>query len=146
MLRFAAWLTSVLQNGDLRRYLAVIIFSALIPVSLMLFSSGGFSVTLPADLSVASYEVALALIIVLATALLLTSDSRLKAIVSMGVLGFGVGMIFIIYGAPDVALTTFVAIETLNVILFVLVLAHLPKFTSRSRTTGRIRAAQTQNR
>lgn len=138
MLRFATWLTSALQNGDLRRYLAVIILSALIPASLMLFSSGGFSVTLPADLSVTPYEVALALIIVLVTALLLTSDSRLKAIVSMGVLGFGVGMIFIIYGAPDVALTTF-AIETLNVILFVLVLAHLPKFTSRSRTTGRIR-------
>ncbi|MBN1929121.1 MAG: putative monovalent cation/H+ antiporter subunit A [Chlorobiaceae bacterium] len=141
MLRFAAWLTSALQNGDLRRYLAVIILSALIPAGLMLFSSGGaggFSVTLPADLSVTPYEVALAVIIVLATGLLLMSDSRLKAIVSMGVLGFGVGIIFIIYGAPDVALTTF-AIETLNVILFVLVLAHLPKFTSRSRATGRLR-------
>jgi len=138
MLRFATWLTSLLQNGDLRRYLAVIILSALIPASLMLFSTGGFSVTLPADLSVTPYEVALAVIIVLATGLLLTSDSRLKAIVSMGVLGFGVGIIFIIYGAPDVALTTF-AIETLNVILFVLVLAHLPKFTSRSRPTGRLR-------
>lgn len=138
MLRFAAWLTSSLQNGDLRRYLAVIILSALVPAGLVLYSVGGFSVTLPADLSVTPYEVALTVIIVLATAMLLTSDSRLKAIVSMGVLGFGVGIIYIIYGAPDVALTTF-AIETLNVILFVLVLAHLPKFTSRSRATGRLR-------
>jgi len=138
MLRFAGWLTSFLQNGYLRRYLAVIIFSALVPASLMLFDSGGFAVTLPRDLAVTPYEAALALIIALATAMLLTSDSRLKAIVSMGVLGFGVGIIYIIYGAPDVALTTF-AIETLNVILFVLVLARLPKFTSRSRPSGRIR-------
>jgi multicomponent Na+:H+ antiporter subunit A len=138
ILRFAAWLTSALQNGDLRRYLAVIILSALIPASLMLFSAGGFSVTLPADLSATPYEIALALIIVLATGLLLMSDSRLKAIVSMDVLGFGVGIIFIIYGASDVALTTF-AIETLNVILFVLALAHLPKFTNRSRPSGRLR-------
>ncbi len=141
MLRFAAGLTSFLQNGYLRRYLAVIILSALVPASLMLFRSwraGGFAVTLPADVSVTAYEAALALIIALATAMLLKSDSRLKAIVSMGVLGFGAGIIYIIYGAPDVALTTF-AIETLNVILFVLVLARLPKFTSRSRPSGRLR-------
>lgn len=141
MLRFAAWLTTSLQNGDLRRYLAVIILSALVPAALMLFNSGGaggFTVTLPRDLSVTPYEIALAVIVVLATFMLLTSDSRLKAIVSMGVLGFGVGIIYIIYGAPDVALTTF-AIETLNVILFVLVLARLPKFTSRSRPSGRLR-------
>lgn len=141
MLRFAGGLTSSLQNGDLQRHLAVLILSALLPASLMLFSSGGgggFTVMLPADLSGTPYEIALTVIIVLVTGLLLTSDSRLKAIVSMGVLSFGVSIIFIIYGVPDVALTTF-AIETFNVILIVLVLAHLPKFTKRSHATGRLR-------
>jgi len=42
-------------------------------------------------------------------------------------MGFSIGIIFVLYSAPDVALTTF-AIETLNVILFVLVLQKLPKF------------------
>lgn len=138
MLRAAGLLTSFLQNGYLRWYLVVIILSALLPASLMLFGAGGYAVMLPADLSVAPYEAALAVIILLATVMLLTSDSRLKAIVSMGVLGFCIGIIFIIYGAPDVALTIF-AIETLNIILFVLVLARLPRFTSRSRISARVR-------
>jgi len=140
MLRFAGAQTSFLQNGYLRRYLFIIILSALLPALWMLFGAGGTVIPLPRNLSVTPYEAALALIIVLATIMLLTSDSRLMAIVSMGVLGFCIGIIFIIYGAPDVALTTF-AIETLNVILFVLVLGSLPRFTSRTRTAGRIRDA-----
>ncbi len=55
-------------------------------------------------------------------------------------MGFSIGIIFVIYGAPDVALTTF-AIETLNVILFVLVLQKLPKFLKLSRSSNRIRDA-----
>jgi len=55
-------------------------------------------------------------------------------------MGFSIGIIFVLYSAPDVALTTF-AIETLNVILFVLVLQKLPKFLKRSRSSNRIRDA-----
>ncbi|MCS7052783.1 MAG: DUF4040 domain-containing protein, partial [Ignavibacterium sp.] len=55
-----------------------------------------------------------------------------------GVVGFGVGIIFIIHSAPDLALTTF-AIETLTVILFVLVLYKLPKFLQFSKPLSKFR-------
>jgi multicomponent Na+:H+ antiporter subunit A len=41
--------------------------------------------------------------------------------------GYGVALIFVFFGAPDLAMTQFM-IETLTVILFVLVFYHLPRF------------------
>jgi len=66
------------------------------------------------------------------------AKTRLAAIVSVGVVGYSVALIFIMYSAPDLAMTQF-AIETLTVILFVLVIYKLPKFLPFSSTPRRIR-------
>ncbi len=129
--------TRLLQNGYLRNYIIVIVVTAISLASFALYRSAGRFVLEPA-VAVTFYEVALAFIIVVSTVLLITSKSRLKSIVALGVLGFSIGIIFVIYGAPDVALTTF-AIETLNVILFVLVLYRLPRFLKLSRSSNRVR-------
>ena len=50
------------------------------------------------------------------------------------------GIIFVLYSAPDLALTTF-AIEILTVILFVLVLYKLPKYLKFSGAGSKIRDA-----
>ncbi|MWV54553.1 putative monovalent cation/H+ antiporter subunit A [Chlorobium phaeovibrioides] len=139
MLSFAKLQTLILQNGYLRNYTIVIILAALIPASFALYRAAE-EVSIIPDYSITFYEAALGLIIIISTGLLITSTSRLKSIVSLGVMGFSIGIIFVIYGAPDVALTTF-AIETLNVILFVLVLQKLPKFLKLSRSSNRIRDA-----
>ena len=57
----------------------------------------------------------------------ISSQSRLTVIVSLGVIGYGTAMLFLFFGAPDVAMTQFL-IETLTVVLFVLILFKLPKF------------------
>ena len=129
--------TRLLQNGYLRNYIIVIVATAVSLASFALYRSAGRFVLKPA-VAVTFYEAALAFIIVVSTVLLITSKSRLKSIVALGVLGFSIGIIFVIYGAPDVALTTF-AIETLNVILFVLVLYRLPRFLKLSRSSNRVR-------
>lgn len=54
---------------------------------------------------------------------------RLAAVASLGVAGVASALIFVYYGAPDVAMTQF-AIETLTVLIFVLVFYHLPQFSS----------------
>lgn len=84
------------------------------------------------------YEIAILSMMVGATFVVITSDSRLKSIVAIGVVGFTMGIIFIIYSAPDLALTTF-AIETLTVILFVLVLYKLPKYLQFSNVIVKLR-------
>jgi multicomponent Na+:H+ antiporter subunit A len=51
-----------------------------------------------------------------------------------------VALIFVLYGAPDLAMTQFL-IETLTVILFVLVFYHLPREPETTRTPARLRDA-----
>ncbi|WP_198911834.1 MULTISPECIES: putative monovalent cation/H+ antiporter subunit A [Prosthecochloris] len=135
----ARWQTSLVQNGYLRNYIIVIIATAIFLAATALYQAAD-QVSIAPDFEVTFYEGALAFIIIVSTLILMTSSSRLKSIVALGVLGFSIGIIFVIYGAPDVALTTF-AIETLNVILFVLVLYRLPRFLKLSRSSNRVRDA-----
>ena len=137
MLSFAKLQTRIVQNGYLRNYIIVIMVTAVSLASFALYQAVEEFVITP-DFSITFYEGALACIILVSTLLLIISRSRLKSIVALGALGFSIGIIFVIYGAPDLALTTF-AIETLNVILFVLVLYRLPRFLKLSRSSNRVR-------
>jgi multicomponent Na+:H+ antiporter subunit A len=66
------------------------------------------------------------------------SPSRLSAITALGVAGYGIGLIFLLQGAPDLAITQFV-VETLVVVLFVFAFYRLPRFTRISATRARLR-------
>ncbi|MFG7942010.1 Na+/H+ antiporter subunit A [Streptomyces cacaoi] len=50
---------------------------------------------------------------------------RMKAAVLAGVTGYGAGVLYVLHGAPDLALTQF-SVETVSLIVFVLVLRRLP--------------------
>jgi multicomponent Na+:H+ antiporter subunit A len=54
----------------------------------------------------------------------------------LGVVGYGMAALFVVQGAPDLALTQ-VAIETLSTVLFVLVLRRLPGQFERRATQQR---------
>jgi multicomponent Na+:H+ antiporter subunit A len=138
-LSFAKLQTKILQNGYLRYYIIFIILTTLGLAGYTLFRNPGIdSLEINFDLTI--YELIIALMIIASTFLVITSVSRLKAIVALGVIGFCMGIIFILYSAPDLALTTF-AIETLTVILFVLVLYKLPKYLKFSKPHHKIRDA-----
>lgn len=136
-LSFAKLQTRVLQNGYLKFYIIFIIITTLGLAGYALLQIPVIS-SLNINTDVTIYELIIGLIIIASTLLVITSDSRLKAIVSLGVVGFSMGIIFILYSAPDLALTTF-AIETLTVILFVLVLYKLPQYLNFSNPVVKIR-------
>lgn len=137
MVSFAKFQTKVLQNGYLRNYIIFILVTAITLASFALFRIEN-ALKITPDFSITFYEGAIALIIIFSTFVVITSDSRLKSIVGIGVVGFVMGIIFIIHSAPDLALTTF-AIETLTVILFVLVLYKLPRFLQFSKPFSKFR-------
>lgn len=137
MLSVAKIQTKILQNGYLRYYIIFIIITALSLGGYVLSQISGFdSLNITTGLTI--YELIIGIIIIASTLLVITSASRLKAIVALGVVGFCMGIIFILYSAPDLALTMF-AIETLTVILFVLVLYKLPKYLKFSKPVSRLR-------
>jgi multicomponent Na+:H+ antiporter subunit A len=116
-------LTGVVQNGSLPVYLTVILLTLLVLPGAQLVSVG-----LPAIqplMRAGPLEAAVALAVVAAAAGAVVAGRRFSAVLFLGAVGFAVAGIFVVYGAPDLALTQ-VLIETLALVIFVLVLRHLP--------------------
>jgi multicomponent Na+:H+ antiporter subunit A len=133
----ARWQTRLLQSGYLRAYLMVIVLAT---TGLALFTLlGQRGLHWPTNvLDLRFYEVVLAALILAAAFYATVSRSRLGAVASLGAAGYGVALIYLLFGAPDLAMTQFL-IESLTVILFVLVFYHLPHFTQLSRPHARVR-------
>ena len=137
LVAFAAGCTRILQNGYLRYYLATIILSVVSGVSLTLLVRGGWHWP-DQVLELRFYEVALVVMIIIAAVNATLSRSRLSAVASMGAVGFGIALLYLLYGAPDLAMTQFL-IESLTVILFVLAFYHLPHFSRLSAARTHLR-------
>ena len=78
--------------------------------------------------------VAIALVPIGLLAVIYASD-RLTAIVSLGIQGFAVALIFLLFGAPDLSFTQFM-VETLAVVILALVMTRLKLTASDHRATG----------
>jgi len=129
--------TRLLQSGYLRYYLLMIIGTTVGLTAYTLAARGGFP--RPGGATDARfYEVGVAALIFLAAVAAVRARSRLAAVASLGVVGYGVALVYVLFGAPDLAMTQ-VLIESLTVILLVLVFYHLPRFASLSTQRARYR-------
>ncbi|WP_445005673.1 putative monovalent cation/H+ antiporter subunit A [Halomonas mongoliensis] len=130
------WQTRILQNGYMRNYILVMIVTliALIGNSLLLRHSP----QLAFDLDVQFHEAIVVGTMVLGALFAAISRSRLGAVVSVGIMGFSIALTFILFSAPDLGITQLL-VETLTVILLVLVLFRLPRFSSLSTPIERVR-------
>src|SRR4029078_7252298 len=90
--------------------------------------------------SVEFHEGALAALIVAGALSAVFGRSTMAAVLSLGVVGDGVAVMYALLGAPDLAMTQF-AVETLTVVIFVLVFARLRGFGDLSSTAVRVRDA-----
>ncbi len=131
----AKWQTRVIQTGRLRDYMFWtfgMLFAALI-AGMGYRGLGGVELAL-SGLSVREWGVAG--LIVAGTVAALVTSSRITAIVALGVVGIGVALIFIIYSAPDVAITQLL-VELLIVVLFAVAALKLPVLDRSGRQTHR---------
>jgi multicomponent Na+:H+ antiporter subunit A len=119
-------LTRFIQNGTLRFYLMTILLASTVFVSYGLLSTNDqFFWPQVAPPNFTEYILSGALII---TAIFVTqAKGRLTAIAGLGVIGAIVSLFFVLFSAPDLALTQLI-IETLMVIVFLLVFHFLPRF------------------
>lgn len=138
---FAGGLTRRLQTGRLNWYLSIIILFAVAVVGRELI--GGLKefpgIRRNPDLGLPQpHEFITALCIILGCYVMVRTRSRLSAIGGLGLVGYGVALMFVFFGAPDLAITQFL-IETLSVLLLVLVFWRLPAFRRFSSPGGRLR-------
>lgn len=119
----AGTLTGRLQTGSLPMYLAVILATAIAGPGVFLLTAGGpRPEILVAD---SPMQIAVALIMIAAAVVAIRAARRMVAVVSATVVGYGIAFLFIMQGAPDLALTQLL-VETLVLVVFALVLRHLP--------------------
>lgn len=119
--------TRLLHNGFLRNYILYIILFFIGLVGYEFLTTVDFIIPKNKLSPFESYEVVVFIIISIAIFFTVFTSSRLTAIASMGIIGYCMCLIFVFYGAPDLAMTQF-SIDTLTVVLFVLVLYKLPRF------------------
>ncbi|MBP1870405.1 multicomponent Na+:H+ antiporter subunit A [Ensifer adhaerens] len=124
LVRFSVALTRRLQSGRLDVYMTV----TFILVAAVLLGAPLYYGELPrapffaADVPL--HELAIMAIAVIGLFAVVLASDRLTAIVSLGIQGFAVAVIFLLYGAPDLAFTQFM-IETLSVVVLALVMTRL---------------------
>ena len=116
--------TNLIQNGVLRRYMFVTFATVLLAVVSTMIARDVWP-AMP-DMSLVSWKnLALVLLIIIGTCVTTVTRSRITALASLGVVGIGVAMIFIVFSAPDVAITQLL-VETLVVVLVGVALLRLP--------------------
>ena len=123
----AADVTALTQRGSLPFYLGAILLVLVVGPGVVLVTQNPWPDQLkawdrPAQL------VAVAAICI-ATVLAARSRRRLKAVILVGIAGYGNAVLFLLHGAPDLALTQ-VLVETITLVVMVLVLRRLPAYFS----------------
>ncbi len=137
LLKFAKKNTDVIQHGYHRRYLiSVFIVSAVfLWYEFFLHWDPG----LLEDISSPSLALTgIIFVSVIAAVITVLTNSKITAIVTMGVIGYGIAAIFFIHGAIDLAINMILT-DTFIIVLFVLVVYKLPEFAIFSSRKTRIR-------
>ncbi|PHP65164.1 Na(+)/H(+) antiporter subunit A [Zhengella mangrovi] len=134
LVRLAGLFTRVIHNGKMEVYMTVtfagIALALILPM--WLFGEGP---AMPAFPQLPFYEWTILAIAVIGIAAVIIAKNRLTAIVSLGIQGFAVAVIFMLLGAPDLSFTQFM-VETLSVVILALVMTRLRLSPADHRPTG----------
>jgi len=124
--------TRWLQNGDQRRYTLIVSVSLVLMAGYSIAKTGNVQIAWSGGpvLPVPTLILALGLV----GALVATQTrSLITALLGVGVFGYGSALIFLMNGAPDLALTQF-AVETLILVVLTAILVRLPTTAPRTRS------------
>lgn len=138
--QISAAYTTYWHNGYLRSYLFKILSFAGIIIAIKLIAMGIPPLDMELISPISVYEVIVTLIMITGVFLTILTPSRLTAVVGTSVIGYSICLLFVMYSAPDLALTQF-TIDTLTVVLFVLVLFRLPPFLKFANRPTKMRDA-----
>src|SRR5690625_2947438 len=120
-------LTSLYMTGFLRHYFIYIYIFLILVTGGVLFYTNAFSFTLTGDAPLHLFEWIIAGVMFVAVIMILLSKKRLTAILFNGVIGFSIALFFVLFRAPDLALTQIV-VETVTTALFLLCFYFLPEW------------------
>lgn len=119
-------LSRLYMTGYMRSYL-VYMFTGIVLLTIgTVFIKDAFNISFARLAPIRFYELIIVLVLIAGTMTILLAKSRLTSIIALGAVGYSIALFFVIFNAPDLALTQLV-IETISVALFLLAFYHLPK-------------------
>jgi multicomponent Na+:H+ antiporter subunit A len=128
-----------LHSGSLRSYVMVIVVTAIALVGAALATAPGLGASAP-KMNVRLHELLVVVVVVAGAITATLAKSTMAAVLSLGVVGYGVATTFLLFGAPDLAMTQF-SVETLTVLIYVLVFRHFRNLGGLSPRLVRYRDA-----
>lgn len=118
--------TNTYMTGVMRHYLTYIFLFFIISIGSSIFVLDAFKIDLKNTGEIGVYELILSLILVIGAIVTIFAKSRLTSIIALGAVGYTVSLFFVLFRAPDLALTQ-LTVETISVALFLLCFYHLPE-------------------
>ena len=133
---YSARITNSYMTGSLKLYMSIILAAIILFSFTVMITTGGFNNITFDDLAeVEIVDISIVLIMVLAAICTIFINNKLSLIIITGIVGFGISLLFVVFRAPDLALTQLV-VETVSMALFLLAYYHLPELRKREETVG----------
>lgn len=131
----SSFVTKLYMTRSLRHYMIYIYVFFIVVIGGFFVWSDAFRFSMHNNADVHLYEVLLVVVMAGAAIAMLFAKSRVTAVVLNGVLGFGVSIFFVIFRAPDLALTQLI-VESVTTVLFLLCFTYLPRWKMMRTTRG----------
>jgi multicomponent Na+:H+ antiporter subunit A len=128
-----------LHSASLRTYVMVIVSTSMTIGGTALLTDPGLGSAIP-HTTIQVHDVLIVILIIAGAIAATAARSTMSAVLSLGAVGYGVAMMFLTFGAPDLAMTQF-SVETLTVLIYVLVFRHFRKLGALSPGLVRARDA-----
>lgn len=123
IVRLSSSVTGVVQNGRMEVYVTVTFIAIALSLWVPMIAFGELPER-PEMPDLQFYEWTVLAIAVIGLAAVVYAQDRLTAIVSLGIQGFAVALLFMLLGAPDLSFTQFM-VETLSVVILALAMTRL---------------------
>ncbi|QDZ01087.1 putative monovalent cation/H+ antiporter subunit A [Nitratireductor mangrovi] len=134
IVQLSSSVTGVVQNGRMEVYVTVTFIAIALSLWVPMIAFGELPVW-PEMPNLPFYEWTVLAIAVIGLAAVVYAKDRLTAIVSLGIQGFAVALLFMLLGAPDLSFTQFM-VETLSVVILALAMTRLRLHPSDHRPTN----------
>lgn len=127
--------TRLYMKGYLKDYLVYIFSFFIVMVGGAILYTGSYSFDFSNDAAITMNEYLIVLAMAVAGISMLFAKSRMTAIILNGVLGYSIAFFFVVFRAPDLALTQAI-VETVTTALFLLCFYFLPDWKKESSPKG----------
>lgn len=132
---YSRGITNFYMTGSLRHYMVLILGTMIVVTFGYLFITDGFTIEFDNLAEVTVLEIAVVTVTIIGAIATIFMNNNIAAILVTGIVGYGVAILFVIYRAPDLALTQLV-VETVSIALFLLCFYHLPNLQKRNEPGG----------